>query len=174
MTPGRPEAGRRFPGRPEAGRKFPAVAFSCAMTTAPEATDYPVLWPVPTRWADNDHYGHVNNVAYYSFFDTAVNGWLMSATGTDIRELDAVGVVAETSCRFLAQLSFPDELRVGIAVEKLGTSSIVYSLAVFRVHQDELVAAATGRFVHVYVDSATRRPVPIPPSIRAVVEPLTA
>ncbi|WP_282956135.1 acyl-CoA thioesterase, partial [Rhodococcoides kroppenstedtii] len=65
---------------------------------------------------------------YYSFFDTAVNGWLMSATGTDIRELDAVGVVAETSCRFLAQLSFPDELRVGIAVEKLGTSSIVYSL----------------------------------------------
>ena len=173
------------------------------MTTAPAAADFPVLWPVPTRWADNDHYGHVNNVAYYSFFDTAVNGWLMSATGTDIRELDAVGVVAETSCRFLAQLSFPDELRVGIAVEKLGTSSIVYSLAVFRVagkpeagrdgagrpeagrddgrpeagrddSRDELVAAASGRFVHVYVDSATRRPVPIPPEIRAVVEPLTA
>lgn len=160
------------------------------MTTAPVAADFPVLWPVPTRWADNDHYGHVNNVAYYSFFDTAVNGWLMSATGTDIRELDAVGVVAETSCRFLAQLSFPDELRVGIAVEKLGTSSIVYSLAVFRVagrrggagrpeagrddSRDELVAAASGRFVHVYVDSATRRPVPIPPEIRAVVEPLTA
>ncbi|MDV7198835.1 thioesterase family protein [Rhodococcus kroppenstedtii] len=164
------------------------------MTTAPAAADFPVLWPVPTRWADNDHYGHVNNVAYYSFFDTAVNGWLMSATGTDIRELDAVGVVAETSCRFLAQLSFPDELRVGIAVEKLGTSSIVYSLAVFRVaggpeagrggaggpeagrddNRDELVAAASGRFVHVYVDSATRRPVPIPPDIRAVVEPLTA
>ncbi|AMY18186.1 MULTISPECIES: acyl-CoA thioesterase [Nocardiaceae] len=154
------------------------------MTTAPDAADFPVLWPVPTRWADNDHYGHVNNVAYYSFFDTAVNGWLMSATGTDIRELDAVGVVAETSCRFLAQLSFPDELRVGIAVEKLGTSSIVYSLAVFRVaggpetgrddNRDELVAAASGRFVHVYVDSATRRPVPIPPDIRAVVEPLTA
>jgi acyl-CoA thioester hydrolase len=128
--------------------------------------DYPVLWPVPTRWADNDHYGHVNNVTYYSYFDTAVNAWLMHATGTDIRDLPAIGVVAETSCRFLGSLSFPDQLRVGLRVARLGRSSITYDLAIFREDGDRLIQAATGSFVHVYVDDETRKPVEIPAVIR--------
>ncbi|MFJ9368211.1 acyl-CoA thioesterase [Nocardia sp. NPDC101769] len=133
---------------------------------------YPVLWPVPTRWADNDHYGHVNNVTYYSYFDTAVNAWLISATGTDIRDLHAIGVVAQTSCTFLGSISFPDMLQVGIRVARLGNSSINYELAVFRDAGDSLELAATGTFTHVYVDEQTRKPVPIPAVIRAAVEPL--
>lgn len=135
------------------------------MTPRPTPGDFPVLWPVATRWADNDHYGHVNNVAYYSFFDTAVNAWLMRATGVDIRALPALGVVAETSCVYHAELSFPDELLVGIACERLGNRSVVYRLAIFT----GATLAATGRFVHVYVDRATRVPVPIPPQVRAAV-----
>lgn len=147
----------------------------------PTSADYPVLWPVATRWADNDHYGHVNNVTYYSYFDTAVNAWLIRTTGVDIRELSALGVVAETSCRYHAELSFPDQLQVGISIERLGTRSIVYSLAIFRENPDpenpdtdtaQLTLAATGRFVHVYVDAATRTPVPIPEAIRTAVERL--
>ena len=131
---------------------------------------FKTLRPVPTRWMDNDHYGHVNNVAYYSFFDTAVNGFLMEATGTDIRDLPAIGVVAESSCRFLAGASFPDTIHAGLEIERLGTSSVVYRIALFR--NDDATPCAIGRFVHVYVDSATRRPVPIPPEISAAVSRL--
>jgi acyl-CoA thioester hydrolase len=147
------------------------------MTSAqsePTAADYPVLWPVPTRWADNDHYGHVNNVTYYSYFDTAVNGWLMSAVGVDIRDLPAIGVVAETSCRYHSELSFPDQLQVGLSVARLGARSIVYALAIFRVgERGTLDLAATGRFVHVYIDAQTRKPVAIPEEIRDAVSQLT-
>ncbi|MBH0777391.1 acyl-CoA thioesterase [Nocardia bovistercoris] len=121
---------------------------------------------MPTRWADNDHYGHVNNVTYYAYFDTAVNAWLMRATGTDIRELPALGVVAQTSCRYVGSISFPDRLQVGLRVSRLGNSSITYDLAIFRELDDALELAATGEFVHVYVDSETRKPVPIPEVIR--------
>src|SRR5262245_657231 len=99
--------------------------------------DFRVLYPTQTRWMDNDHYGHVNNVAYYSYFDSAVNGWLMEATGTDTRALPAIGIVAETGCRFLKQISFPDQLTVGLRLEKLGNSSVVYELAVFRGDEPE-------------------------------------
>ncbi|MTE11787.1 acyl-CoA thioesterase [Nocardia aurantiaca] len=133
---------------------------------------YPVLWPVPTRWADNDHYGHVNNVTYYSYFDTAVNAWLISATGTDIRNLHAIGVVAQTSCKFLGSISFPDMLQVGIRIARLGNSSINYELAIFRDAGQSLELVATGTFTHVYVDEQTRKPVPIPAVIRAAAEPL--
>jgi acyl-CoA thioester hydrolase len=119
---------------------------------------------------DNDHYGHVNNVAYYSYFDTAVNGWLMDATNSDTRKLPAIGIVAETSCRFLKQVSFPDSLFVGLRLEKAGTSSVIYQLAVFR--GDDIEPSALGRFVHVYVDEVSRRPVPIPAAIRAALEQL--
>ncbi|MCC8929873.1 thioesterase family protein [Rhodococcus sp. I2R] len=137
------------------------------------AADYPALWPIGTRWHDNDHYGHVNNVTYYSYFDTAVNGWLMQTTGVDIRTLPAIGVVAETSCKYHRELSFPDRLQVGLSVEKLGTRSIVYALALFReAEDDELQLAAAGRFVHVYVDSATRSPVAIPTEIEAAARTL--
>ncbi|MFC4125076.1 acyl-CoA thioesterase [Nocardia rhizosphaerae] len=121
---------------------------------------------MPTRWADNDQYGHVNNVTYYSYFDTAVNGWLMRATGTDITALPALGVVAQTACRFHGSVSFPDRLQVGLRISRLGNSSITYDLAIFRETDAGLELAATGDFVHVYVDAQTRKPVPIPDVIR--------
>jgi acyl-CoA thioester hydrolase len=133
----------------------------------PRRRDFTLLRPIPTRWMDNDHYGHVNNVTYYSFFDTAVNAFLIEATGTDIRDLPAIGVVAESSCRFLHAITFPETVHAGLAVERLGASSVVYAIALFRA-EDE-APCAIGRFVHVYVDRVSRRPVPIPEVIRAVV-----
>jgi acyl-CoA thioester hydrolase len=120
---------------------------------------------------DNDVYGHVNNVVYYSYFDTAVNGYLIEATGSDIRQLPAIGVVAETGCRFLEQLSFPEPVEAGLRLEKLGNSSVIYRIGLFREGRDE--ACAVGRFVHVYVDAATRAVVAVPAVIRAAVAPLS-
>ena len=108
---------------------------------------------------------------YYSYFDTAVNGYLIEASGIDVRELPAIGIVAETSCRFLRELSFPETVHAGLALEKLGSSSVVYRIGLFR--NEDTEPAALGRFVHVYVDSATRRPVPIPPPIRAALTALS-
>jgi acyl-CoA thioester hydrolase len=130
--------------------------------------DFRVIRPIPTRWMDNDHYGHVNNVAYYSFFDTAVNGFLIEASGMDIRALPAIGIVAESSCRFLSAVSFPDTIHAGIAIERLGTRSVVYRIALFRGDDEE--PSAIGRFVHVYVDRESRRPVEIPARIRKALE----
>jgi acyl-CoA thioester hydrolase len=129
--------------------------------------DFPVLRALATRWNDDDTYGHVNNVVHYLMFDTAVNGWLIEASGVDIRRLPAIGVVVETSCRYFAELRFPEVVTAGIALEKLGTSSVVYRLALFGQHGDR--PAAVGRFVHVYVDADTRRPVPVPDEIRGAV-----
>jgi len=139
-------------------------------TTLPPRAAFPVLRPMQTRWHDNDHYGHVNNVVYYAYFDTAVNGWLIEAAGRDIRELPAIGVVAETACRFLGPVGFPDALHIGLAVARLGRTSVTYRLAVFR--GDEQSPSAIGRFVHVYVDAAGRRPIDVPPALRAVLEPV--
>jgi acyl-CoA thioester hydrolase len=136
----------------------------------PRRTDFKVLRPMQTRWMDNDHYGHVNNVAYYSYFDSAVNGFLMDATGSDTRTLAAIGIVAETSCKYFKEISFPDLLHIGLRLEKLGNSSVVYRLGVFRGEDSE--AAALGRFVHVYVDEKTRRPVSVPASIRDALQQL--
>ncbi len=133
-------------------------------------SEFTALRTITTRWEDEDVYGHVNNVVYYSYFDTAVNGFLLAETGTDIRRLDAVGLVAETRCEFLRELRYPDDVEVGIAVTRLGTSSIVYRLAIFQGESDE--PAAIGRFVHVYVDAATRSVTPVPDGIRAAVTPL--
>lgn len=131
--------------------------------------DFPVLRLLPTRWSDDDTYGHVNNAVHYLMFDTAVNGWLMEATGTDIRALPAIGLVVETSCRYFAELSFPQVVTAGIALERLGTSSVVYRLALFGADD---APAATGRFVHVYVDRDTRRPVPVPETVRGALASL--
>jgi acyl-CoA thioester hydrolase len=137
----------------------------------PERRDeFRVLRTITTRWMDNDHYGHVNNVVYYSYFDTAVNGYLIEASGCDVRELPVIGIVAETSCRFLRELSFPDTVHAGLALERLGNSSVVYRIGLFRNQETE--PAALGRFVHVYVDSATRRPVPVPEEVRRALEAL--
>jgi acyl-CoA thioester hydrolase len=131
--------------------------------------DFRVLRALPTRWSDDDTYGHVNNVVHYSLFDTAVNGWLIEACGVDIRELPAIGLVVETSCRYFAELRFPDVVTAGLALEHLGTSSVVYQLALFGAADEP---AAVGRFVHVYVSRADRQPVPVPPEIRTALASL--
>lgn len=132
-------------------------------------SDFPVVYPIATRWNDNDEYGHINNATYFEYLDTAVNGWLMQACREDVRALP-LGVVASVSCEFLAEVAFPDLLEIGLATERVGTSSITYRLGVFRVGEADL--KATGRFVHVYVDSQTRRPVDIPSPIREAVATL--
>jgi acyl-CoA thioester hydrolase len=113
---------------------------------------------------------------YYEFFDTAVNGWLIEASGCDVRTLPAIGVVAETSCRFLRELAFPDRVIAGIRLERRGTSSVVYELAIFRERGGSALepACALGRFVHVYIDSRTRRPVPIPDEVGRALDELEA
>ena len=125
---------------------------------------------IPTRWMDNDAYGHVNNVTYYSYFDTAVNEHLIRVGGLDIARDPVVGLVVETSCRFHAPLSFPETIEAGIAVTRIGRSSVAYAIGLFRRGDDR--PAATGRFVHVWVERATGRPTDIPPRLRAVLEPL--
>jgi acyl-CoA thioester hydrolase len=131
--------------------------------------DFAVLRPLQTRWADIDTYSHVNNAVHYELMDTAVNGWLVEATGTDIRRLDAVGWVVETSCQYLAQLHFPTVVDIGIALERLGRTSVAYRLALFGGDPDPL---AVGRFVHVYVDRNDHQPTPVPEVIRRALETL--
>ena len=123
---------------------------------------------IPTRWMDNDAYGHVNNVVYYSFFDTVVNEYLVDNAGLDIAASDVIGVVAETMCRFRASVSFPAIVHAGLRVAHVGKSSVRYEIGIFG--GDDDAAAATGYFVHVYVDRATRRPVPVPDRVRAALE----
>ena len=125
---------------------------------------------VPTRWMDNDVYGHVNNVVYYSYFDTAVNGYLMKNAGLDFRLSQSVGVVVETGCQFHSEVSFPDILDVGIRVRRLGNTSVTYEIGIFREGYDS--PAATGYFVHVYVQHGKMIPVPIPDDARAVIKNL--
>jgi acyl-CoA thioesterase FadM len=140
----------------------------------PVRGDYAVWRQASTRWADDDVYGHMNNAVYYELFDTAVNAHLIEATGVDIRALPAVGVVAETSCRYFREIGFPRPIDTGLAVERVGRSSVIYRIGLFQGDGDE--AAAEGRFVHVYVDNTSgpghRDVRPLPDEIRAVVEPL--
>jgi acyl-CoA thioester hydrolase len=133
-------------------------------------TSYRSFLAVPTRWMDNDAYGHVNNVTYYSYFDTAVNEHLIRAGGLDIRGAPAIGLVVETFCRFHKSLTFPDVVDVGLRVRKLGSSSVTYEIGLFRQGDDD--AAATGHFVHVWVDRATGRPTPVPPAVRTALQGL--
>lgn len=134
----------------------------------PTSRDFPVHWPVSTRWADNDMFGHLNNAVYYQLFDTAINGWINTGAGVDPLAIPELGVVAESGCRYLAELAFPDPLVVGLAVTRLGRSSVTYRLGVFRNGGQAEPVAAVGHWVHVYVDRESRRPVPIPDAIRAL------
>jgi acyl-CoA thioester hydrolase len=131
---------------------------------------YPYVLEIPTRWADTDVYGHVNNAMYYAYFDTAVNRHLTDHGLLDPRESPVIGVVVETMCRFYRSLAFPDVIEAGVRVTRIGNSSVTYELALFRKGDPE--PAATGHFVHVYVDRATRRPTAIPPPIRAELDKL--
>ncbi|MFM2120277.1 MAG: hypothetical protein RL722_1745 [Pseudomonadota bacterium] len=125
---------------------------------------------ITTRWSDNDVYGHVNNVVYYSWFDTAVNRYLIEAGALDIERGEVIGLVVHTQCHYFAPLAFPQQVEAGIAVAELGRSSVRYRVGLFA-EGDEL-SAAHGEFVHVYVDRAQRRSVPLPAALRAVLEPL--
>ena len=127
--------------------------------------DYPYLQRITTRWKDNDVYGHVNNVEYYSYFDTVINTWLIREGGLDIHAGGVIGVCAESHCRYLDSLAFPDSIDAGLRVAHLGRSSVRYEIGLFR----ELAStpAAEGWFVHVFVDRASRRPTPIPERLRA-------
>ena len=119
-----------------------------------------VFEAIETRWADNDIYGHINNVTYYAYFDTAVNRWLVKAGLLDIAGGDPIGLVVETGCRYHAPAAFPDTLEAGIRVSKLGNSSVRYEIAIFHAGGEE--AIAEGFFTHVYVDRKTRRPKSLP------------
>ncbi|MCQ4263408.1 thioesterase [Stutzerimonas stutzeri] len=136
----------------------------------PLRADYLHFQPITTRWHDNDIYGHVNNVVYYSYFDSAVNAYLIERGGLDIHEGGVVGFVVSSSCDYFASIAFPDALDVGMRVRKLGNSSVQYELAIFKQGEDE--ACAAGRFVHVFVDRASNRPTPIPDELRQALEAL--
>jgi acyl-CoA thioester hydrolase len=131
---------------------------------------YPHRQTIPTRWKDNDVYGHVNNVEYYSFFDTIINEYLIRAGGLDILGGPVIGLCAESHCAYTAALAFPDVVHAGLRVAKLGRTSVRYEIGLFRGEDDE--PAAEGWFVHVFVDRAQRRPAPIPDKLRAALERL--
>jgi acyl-CoA thioester hydrolase len=133
-------------------------------------SDYPHQSTLQTRWADNDVYGHVNNVEYYAFFDTVINRWLIAEGGLDIHEGEVIGVCAESHCTYLGALTFPDDVDAGLRVGKLGTSSVRYEIGLFAPGSEE--PSATGWFVHVFVDARTRRPAPMPEQLRACLERL--
>lgn len=124
--------------------------------------------PIATRWMDNDAYGHVNNVVYYAYFDTAVNEYLIGQGVLDIEKSPVIGLVVETGCRYFASVAFPEALEAGLRVARLGNSSVRYEVAIFR--RDSAEAVAQGHFTHVYVDRVTRRPVALPARLRAVLE----
>jgi acyl-CoA thioester hydrolase len=132
--------------------------------------EYPHLQTITTRWSDNDVYGHVNNVVYFSYFDTVVNQYLIEQGVLDILRSDVVGLVVENTCRYFQSLRFPDRVAAGVQVRHLGRSSVIYQIGLFR--NEEAMPAAQGRFVHVYVDRLERRPVALPPALRAALAPL--
>jgi acyl-CoA thioester hydrolase len=136
--------------------------------------DFPVHWPVLTRWADNDMFGHLNNAVYYQLFDTAINGWINTNVAIDPVTTPLQGIVAESGCRYFSELHFPERLVVGLAVTRLGRSSVTYRLGVFAAGEEAAApkdtepqtVAAVGHWVHVYIDRTSRKPAPIPEAIR--------
>ena len=151
----------------EQGATAPSAA--AAPRVRPERDGYRWFLPMVTRWMDNDSYGHLNNVVYYSFYDTAVNRLLLELQLLDISAGALIGLVVETQSRFHASIAFPDQVEAAVRVARIGTSSVRYETALFRA--GETLAAADGHFVHVYVDRATRRPAAIPDHWRRRLEP---
>jgi acyl-CoA thioester hydrolase len=146
-----------------------------SMTTReapPGRGDYRHFHTIATRWMDNDAYGHVNNVVYYSYFDTVVNEYLIRAGVLDIEHGEVIGLVVETQCRYFSELSFPQTVHAGLRVARLGTSSVRYEIGIFA--DAAPLACAGGHFVHVYVDRQSRRPTPLPAGLRAALERIQA
>lgn len=131
---------------------------------------YRVFRTIGTRWMDNDVYGHVNNVVYYSWFDTAVNAYLIEQGALDIHHGETIGLVIETQCNYFSPLAFPQMVEAGLRVAKLGNSSVRYEVGLFA--QGEPLTAAKGHLVHVYVDKHTRRPIPLPAQLKTTLETL--
>lgn len=146
--------------------------------TRPQAeprSAYRIFRPIGTRWSDNDVYGHVNNVVYYSWFDTAVNGYLIESGAIDIHDGAVIGLVIETQCNYFSPLSFPEPVLAGIRVAHVGSSSVRYEVGLFSARDGDpagQMTAARGHFIHVYVDRQTRRPVPLPPRLLTLLETL--
>jgi len=138
------------------------------VTDKKQLSGYPCRREIPTRWMDNDIYGHVNNVNYYSFFDTVVNGFLVEEGVLDIENGATIGLVVETGCKYFAPLSFPDIVEAGISVSHIGNSSVRYEVGLFKKGDTE--PAAQGFFVHVYVDRTSRRPTSIPEKMKTVLK----
>ncbi|MEM8994234.1 MAG: thioesterase family protein, partial [Acidobacteriota bacterium] len=141
-------------------------------TPPPRRPDYRAFYPITTRWADNDLYGHVNNVVYYSYFDTAANRFLIEEGGLDPKDGDVIGLVVSSGCEYHAPIAYPDAVEAGVRVDHLGTSSVRYGIAIFKGGDEE--AAAHGHFVHVFVDRATRRPAGIAGQLRRALETIAA
>jgi acyl-CoA thioester hydrolase len=137
---------------------------SGAGSDRPARDAFPIRYVALTRWRDNDVYGHMNNVVYYEYFDTAVNRWLVESGALPVPNSPVVGLVAETSCRYFAPIGFPNLVETGLSVARIGRSSVVYALALFG---SDTLAAAVCRYVHVYVDAASRRPTPLPEAMRS-------
>ncbi len=127
---------------------------------------------IATRWMDNDAYGHVNNVVYYSYFDTVVNAYLIGAGVLDPQRSAVIGLVVETQCRYFSDLAFPQTVHAGLRVARIGNSSVRYEVGIFA--DDDDIACAQGHFVHVYVDAQSRRPVPLPADLRAALQRIHA
>jgi len=142
------------------------------MSKRPVRADYKAFYPISTRWSDNDTYGHINNVIYYSYFDSVANRYLIEEGGLDIADGTIVGYVVSSGCDYHAPASYPEAIEGGLRVDRLGNSSVQYGIAIFREGEDE--ALAHGHFVHVFVDRAANRSVPIPEGLRAALEKLTA
>ena len=134
--------------------------------------DFRHFMPVDTRWNDNDTYGHINNAVYYFYFDSVVNSYLIEQKVLDPKNSETIGLVAETGCTYFTPLSFPEKIEAGLRVRHMGTSSVVYEIGLFSAQANE--TAALGKFVHVYVDAKTRRPVKLPENLRQAVERLQA
>ena len=151
-------------------------------TPRPHRRDYPYHTAITTRWMDNDVYGHVNNVAYYSYFDSAANLFLIREGGLDIARGDVIALVVESACQYHAPIAYPEALVAGVRVDKLGHRSVTYGIAIFRTppgidpvaDADAELAVAHGHFVHVFVDRASRHATPIPPAMRTALERIVA
>ncbi|HKK55773.1 thioesterase family protein [Marinobacter sp.] len=133
-----------------------------------QRADYPVFYPILTRWMDNDIYGHVNNVTYYSYFDSVINRYLIDEGGLDIHDAPVVGFMVSSSCQFKKPVAYPETLAAGLRVLRTGTRSVTYEVAIFREGEND--AAAVGEMVHVFVDRSSNRSLPIPADIRKALE----
>ena len=146
----------------------PAAPWPAADPTVLRRADFDEVTRVSTRWADNDMFGHLNNAVYYELFDSAINAWMIDGAGVDESTSPEIGVVAESGCRFLRELGYPEPVDVGIRVARLGRTSITYELGLFAASEEEI--AAYGRWVHVYIGRESRATIPIPAPIRALLD----